>query len=73
MAATALGKKVPAEEQVEPPIAESVHDPQQTPAWLDRWVVWLVIALALLAIAYGPQIVDQLVHMGATSPGFKVW
>jgi cytochrome c oxidase subunit 1 len=73
MAATALGKKVPVEEQVEPPIAESVHDPQETPAWLDRWVVWLVIALALLAIAYGPQIVDQLVHMGATSPGFKVW
>jgi cytochrome c oxidase subunit 1 len=73
MAVTALSKKVPADEQVEPPIAESIHDPQETPAWLDRWVVWLVVALALLAIAYGPQIVDQLVHMNATSPGFKVW
>lgn len=73
MAATALGKKVPADEQVEPPIAESLHDPQQTPAWLDRWLVWLIIALALLAIAYGPQVVDQVMNMGATSPGFKVW
>jgi len=73
MVATAVRKKAPADEQVVPPVAESIHDPQETPGWLDRWVVWLVIAVALLIIAYGPNLFDQISNMELTSPGFTPW
>jgi cytochrome c oxidase subunit 1 len=73
MVVTAVRKKAAEDEQVVPPVAESIHDPQQTPAWLDRWVVWLVVALALLLIAYGPNLFDQFSNMELTSPGFTPW
>lgn len=72
--ATALSKKkAEADEQVEIPVAEAMQDPQTTPGWLDRWAVWLVATAALILVAYGPQLVDQIVNMQLTSPGFKVW
>lgn len=74
MLATALSKvKVSAAERVEIPVAEAVHDPQDTPAWLDRWLPWLIATLALILIAYGPQLIDQISNIQLTSPGFKVW
>jgi cytochrome c oxidase subunit 1 len=73
MIVTVVRKKAPADEQVVPPVAESIQDPQDTPGWLDRWVVWLVITVALLIIAYGPNLFDQLTNMELTSPGFTPW
>ncbi|MCB0990011.1 MAG: hypothetical protein KDB16_03460, partial [Acidimicrobiales bacterium] len=70
---TVMGKPVPADEVPQVPIAESLHDAQNTPAWLDRFKPWLIGAAALLLIAYGPQLVDQIVNMNLNAPGFKPW
>ena len=61
------------EADIEIPAAESVHDPQQTPAWLDKWVPWLIATIALILIAYGPQLWDQIANISLNSPGGKVW
>jgi cytochrome c oxidase subunit 1 len=58
---------------VQVPVAEAKYDPQQTPEWLDRWVPWLIGTVALVLIAYGPQLIDQISNITLTSPGFKVW
>jgi cytochrome c oxidase subunit 1 len=57
------------------PIAESLRHPQLTPVWLDRFKPWLIAAGLLLVLAYGPQLVDQIVNMNLNAPGvdFKVW
>ncbi|MBC8503448.1 MAG: b(o/a)3-type cytochrome-c oxidase subunit 1 [Anaerolineales bacterium] len=72
VARTAWAKKYePA--NVEIPAAESVHDPQQTPEWLDKWVPWIIATVALIIIAYGPQLVDQIANISLNSPGGKFW
>ncbi len=71
---TVLAKKhVPAAEVVAIPVAEALHDPQLTPAWLDRWGPWLVATIVLVIIAYGPQLIAQIGGMQLTSPGIRVW
>lgn len=72
VARTAWSKK--AEKAVtEIPAAESIHDPQETPEWLDKWVPWLIGTIALIIIAYGPQLVDQISNISLNSPGGKFW
>ncbi len=72
VARTAWSKK--AEKAVtEIPAAESIHDPQQTPEWLDKWVPWIIGTIALILIAYGPQLVDQITNISLNSPGGKFW
>jgi cytochrome c oxidase subunit 1 len=74
MAATVLSKKrATADEQEEIPVAEALQDPQLTPGWLDRWAPWLIGAMVLVVIAYGPQLFVQISNISLTSPGFKVW
>ncbi len=70
---TALRKKAPASEIPAIPEAESIQDPQLTPAWLDRWAPWLTAAVVLVIIAYGPNLLYQIMNMANLSPGFKVW
>jgi len=72
MIATAFGKQT-ATEQIEVPVAESLQDVSLTPAWLDRWAPWLYGAIALVVIAYGPQLIEQIGNIALTSPGFKPW
>lgn len=69
----AAKQPAPESEQVQIPVAEALRDPQQTPLWLDRWAPWLLGGLALILIAYGPQLIDQILNISLTSPGFKVW
>jgi len=75
VARTAWAKKAEGTEdaQVEIPDAEAVHDPQQTPEWLDKWVPWLIATIALIIIAYGPQLWDQISNISLNSPGGKFW
>ncbi len=71
MVRTAWSKdKLGPDEQVEVPIAEALHDPQRTPAFLDRWRPWLIATVALILIGYGPQLLDMLLNIQLTSPGF---
>jgi cytochrome c oxidase subunit 1 len=69
MLRTATGKKVPADEVIEVPVAESVRHPQLTPLWLDRFKPWMIVTILLLLAAYGPQLVDQILNMNLNSPG----
>lgn len=72
VAKTAFARKAEASDVVVP-VAEAKYDPQETPDWLDRWVPWLIGTVALLLVAYGPQLIDQISNISLTSPGFKVW
>jgi len=75
MIRTAFGPKVAPEEVPSVPIAESIRHPQLTPVWLDRFKPWLLGAALLLIIAYGPQLVDQILNMNLNAPGtdFTPW
>ncbi len=63
-------KRLPADELVEVPIAESLQDPQDTPAWLDRWRPWLIASVVIILLSYGPQLYEQITQVQLTSPGF---
>ena len=69
MLRTVMGPVVPDDEVPEVPIAESIRHPQLTPVWLDRFKPWLIAAAALLVIAYGPQLIDQIWNMNLNAPG----
>ena len=66
---TATGPKASAEEVPEIPVAESLRDPQLTPKWLDTFKPWLIGAVALIIIAYGPQLIEQIGNMQLNAPG----
>ena len=56
-------------EGVEIPAAESVHPAQDTPAKLDWWTPWVGGTLALILVAYGPQLIEQIGNIDLSSPG----
>ena len=72
MLKTALNKET-VETEVEVPVAESMHDPAQSPAWLDRWAPWIYGTIALIVVVYGPQLVEQISNISLNAPGFRVW
>lgn len=73
MIKTARGQKAEEGEQVEVPVAESIHNPQETPAWLDRWLPWIIATIALLIVAYGPNLIEQISNIQLNAPGGRVW
>jgi cytochrome c oxidase subunit 1 len=73
MIKTAIGKKVEESDQVEIPVAESIHDPQETPGWLDRWLPWIIATIALIIVAYGPNLIEQISNIQLNAPGGRVW
>lgn len=70
--ATAFGK-VKVESPVVPPVAEPIQDAALTPVWLDNWKPWLYGTVALIVLAYGPQLFEMIKNIALTSPGFRVW
>jgi len=59
---------------VEPPVAEALHDPQQTQAWLDSWRPWVIGAIALVVLAYTPVLLDLITNMvPVDAPLMKLW
>jgi len=69
---TAFGKKK-LETEMETPEAEAEIDPSHTPAWLDNWKLWIILAVVLVIIGYGPILTDMFRNINLVSPGFKVW
>jgi cytochrome c oxidase subunit 1 len=70
MLGTVLHKKR-LETPIEMPIAEPL-DPVPAPAWLDSWRPWLVTAVVLILIAYGPVLFTMITNMNLTSPGVPI-
>jgi cytochrome c oxidase subunit 1 len=58
---------------IEVPFAEALSGPEHAPAILDRWRPWLVLAVLLIAIAYGPTIIRLVTTTPFTTQGFRVW
>jgi cytochrome c oxidase subunit 1 len=56
-----------------PEFAEALSGPEEAPAILDRWRPWLVVAVVLIAIAYGPVIVRLTATASFNAPGLRVW
>ena len=65
---TVTGPRIAPEHVPAVPVAESIRDPRLTPDWLDRFKPWLIGAAVLLIVAYGPQLVDQILNMNLNSP-----
>lgn len=74
MLRTWLSRK-PAEEAdvVEVPLAEAETDPSHTPAWLDNWKLWIILAVVLVIIGYGPILVQMFSNLNLVAPGGRFW
>ena len=59
--------------ELETPVAEPEVDSSHTPAWLDNWKLWIILAVVLVIIGYGPVLADLFKNMQLVAPGFKVW
>jgi cytochrome c oxidase subunit I len=69
MLKTAFGPKAAPEDVPEVPIAESLRHPQLTPAWLDRFKPWLIGAVVLVVVAYGPQLFVMISDISLNASG----
>jgi cytochrome c oxidase subunit 1 len=59
--------------QTEFPIAESEPGTESTPLFFDRWIIWIIIALAVISVAYIIPIFDMIFHDTPGSPPFRTW
>ncbi len=60
-------------QEVSVPWAEAVSGPEAGPRLLDRWPLWIGLAVALALIAYGLPIFQMVTSPGYGSPGFTLW
>jgi cytochrome c oxidase subunit I len=56
-----------------PEFAQALSGPDHAPAILDRWRPWLALAVALIAIAYGPTLARLIATTPLDAPGLRVW
>ena len=70
MLATVFSKQTA---ETEVPFAEAVHGPGEASPVLERWGVWVPVAIGLVLLAYGPPLVILLANTSFQSPGFMVW
>lgn len=55
------------------PIAEVEEDAPATPKWTERWGLWVVLMVTLVAMAYVIPLVDFIGNAPPGSPPFKTW
>jgi cytochrome c oxidase subunit I len=60
-------------EQPVPQFAEALSGPDHTPAFVDRWRPWLVLAGLLIVVAYGPTLIRLVASTPLNTPGMRVW
>ncbi|MFC5405999.1 b(o/a)3-type cytochrome-c oxidase subunit 1 [Cohnella soli] len=58
--------------ETEYPIGEQAEGAEPTPRYLERWGIWLGIAVALILFAYTIPLIDMLRNT-VTSPGYVTW
>jgi cytochrome c oxidase subunit 1 len=56
-----------------PGFAEAVSGAEDSPAFLERWPLWLGASAVLIVVAYGPTLVHLVMNTPFESPGFRVW
>lgn len=65
------GKPVEEEQQV--PFSKAISGPEDVPALLDRFTPFIVVALLLVAINYGPTLFELVRTMRLNIPGMSPW
>ena len=56
-----------------PEFAEPISPAEEGPAVLDRLRPWVVVAVIMIVIAYGPTLARLIAGASLSSPGFRVW
>lgn len=59
--------------ETEFPIAEEEEGAPKTPYWTERWGVWVVLMIIVVAMAYVIPLTDFIVNAPPGSPPFKTW
>lgn len=59
--------------ETEFPIAEEEENATKTPYWTERWGVWIVLMLIVVAMAYVIPLTDMIVNAPPGSPPIKTW
>ena len=55
------------------PIGEAMEQAEATPAYLDRWSVWISLSVVLILVAYTIPLMDMIMQSGVGSKGFVTW
>jgi cytochrome c oxidase subunit I len=66
-----IGKQL--EREPTPPFAQAVSGPEDVPALLDRFMPWVILAVVLVTINYGPTLYNLISTMRLNVPGMKPW
>jgi cytochrome c oxidase subunit I len=67
----AAGKRVEGGQEI--PFASAVSGPEDVPALLDRFVPWIICALVLIVINYGPTLYQLVSTLRLNAPGMSPW
>lgn len=59
--------------ETEFPIAEEEEGAPKTPYWTERWGVWVILMIIVVAMAYVIPLTDFIVNAPPGSPPFKTW
>ncbi|MEH7439473.1 cbb3-type cytochrome c oxidase subunit I [Neobacillus drentensis] len=59
--------------ETEFPIAEEEDGVSQTPYWTERWGLWIVLMLLVVAMAYVIPLTEFIVNAPPGSPPYKTW
>ena len=59
--------------ETEFPIAEEEDNASPTPKWTERWSLWIVLMIAVIAMGYVIPLVDLIMNAPPGSPPFKTW
>ncbi|OCA87688.1 cytochrome C [Bacillus sp. FJAT-27225] len=55
------------------PVADVEEDGSKTPYWTERWGVWIIVMLVLVAMAYVIPITEFIVDAPPGSPPYRTW
>ena len=59
--------------ETEFPIAEVEESATKTPFWTERWGLWVVLMILVIAMAYVLPLTEMIVNAPPGSPPFKTW
>ena len=59
--------------ETEFPIAEEEDDASETPMWTERWGLWIVLMIAVIAMGYVIPLVDIIMNAPPGSPPIRTW
>src|SRR5690625_4647661 len=59
--------------ETEFPIEEEEEDASETPMWTERWGLWIVLMIAVIAMGYVITLVDIIMNAPPGSPPIRTW